>query len=114
MARKQKPRRVVRSLPLLVACGVIAGLLGAAAMLPYLGIAGLAAKKTSTGFQSLANNIQMPPLPEQSKIVDAQGNTLATFFAQNRISVPLNQVAPVMVQALLAVEDSRFYEHGGI
>ena len=30
------------------------------------------------------------------------------------ISVPLDQVAPIMRQALVAIEDARFYEHGGV
>ena len=33
---------------------------------------------------------------------------------ENRIIVPLDQVAPIMQKAQVAIEDSRFYEHGGV
>ncbi len=39
---------------------------------------------------------------------------MATFYKENRVSVQLDEVAPVMRKALLAIEDSRFYEHGAL
>ena len=44
----------------------------------------------------------------------ANGKTLAYFYDENRIPVPLNKIAPVMRQAQLAIEDHRFYEHGAL
>ena len=44
----------------------------------------------------------------------ADGSLIATFYYENRVLVPLTKVAPMMRQATIAIEDSRFYEHGGI
>ena len=55
-----------------------------------------------------------PPLSQQSKILDAKGNVIATPHDENRVIIPLDQVAPVMQKAQIAIEDSRFFEHGGV
>ncbi len=39
---------------------------------------------------------------------------LATFYAQNRIVVPLEAISPDMQNAVVATEDKRFFDHGGI
>ena len=51
-------------------------------------------------------------LPQRSVMTDRNGRTIATFYGQNRQPVSLAQVAPAVVDALLATEDDRFYEHG--
>ncbi|QCP47967.1 penicillin-binding protein [Trinickia violacea] len=47
-------------------------------------------------------------------IVSADGKLLAEFKAVNREWVSLKQISPYMVDALIATEDRRFYEHHGI
>src|SRR6478735_5844196 len=42
------------------------------------------------------------------------GTVIATPQEQNRTVVPLSAVAPIMREAQVAIEDHRFYEHGGI
>ena len=44
----------------------------------------------------------------------ADGKLLAYFYDENRIYVGLNQIAPIMQQAIVAIEDHRFYEHGAL
>src|SRR5690606_13680768 len=48
------------------------------------------------------------------RLVDTSGRTFAQFYQANRTTVRLAQVAPVMRQAIVAIEDARFYEHGGM
>ncbi|MEP6760659.1 MAG: penicillin-binding protein [Sporichthyaceae bacterium] len=93
---------------------LLAGVLVAGLVLPVLGSLGLAAQKSAEGFESLPAELETPPLPERSRILSSDGTQIATFFYENRVSVPLTDVAPVMRQAVVAIEDSRFYEHGGI
>ena len=93
---------------------VLAGVLVAGLVLPVLGSLGLAARESAEGFESLPAELDTPPLPERSRILAADGTLIATFFYENRVSIPLTDVAPVMRQATVAIEDSRFYEHGGI
>ena len=47
-------------------------------------------------------------------MLDGNGDVLAYFFDENRVYVGLDKIAPVMRQAIVAIEDHRFYEHGPI
>ncbi|MBO3143719.1 transglycosylase domain-containing protein [Dermatophilus congolensis] len=51
-------------------------------------------------------------LPERSRILAADGTEIAQSWWQNRVVVKTDQIAPVMRQAQIAIEDVRFYEHG--
>lgn len=52
-------------------------------------------------------------LPLRSTIYAADGSRLARLFRENRSLVSLKEMTPSLVSAVLAAEDSRFYEHGG-
>lgn len=97
-----------------VAVAVLAGAVLAAGLLPLVGTAALAATAAVRGFESLPQRVVAPDLPQSSVLLARDGSTLATLYAQNRLTVPLSEIAPVMQQAILAVEDSRFYEHKGV
>ena len=51
---------------------------------------------------------------EASQLYSADGKLLTTYYLQNRTEVPLDEISPAMIEALVAVEDARFYEHEGI
>ncbi len=62
---------------------------------------------------------KLPPNPaallsESSIILSSDGSELGHVFGERRKFVGLTQISPVTVQALLAAEDHRFYEHDGI
>lgn len=57
---------------------------------------------------------QLGRMPERTMVMDAQGELLGRMHGENRIVVPISQVSRDFIQALLAREDSRFYEHRGI
>ncbi len=97
-----------------VAVAVALGVLGAGLLVPAVGAAGAAANSTVTAFEDLPSEFRASPLSQQSKIVDVNGTTIATPYDENRIIVPLRKVAPIMQKAQIAIEDSRFYEHGGL
>ncbi|MEV7802460.1 transglycosylase domain-containing protein [Microbispora sp. NPDC088329] len=98
----------------LVLCGAAGGTLVAGLVMPYVGGAGLAAKSAASTFTDLPAPPREEPLPEVTRLLDRDGRQIAQFYYQNRQSVPLSAVAPVMRQAIVAIEDSRFYEHGGL
>ena len=55
------------------------------------------------------------PLAETTILTDVNGNRLASIDSgEDRIPVPLERVPPMVVQAVLASEDRKFYQHGGI
>ena len=51
---------------------------------------------------------------EPTTILDAQGNTIATLYTQNRTSVTIDQVSPYVLDGTVATEDERFYQHNGV
>jgi membrane peptidoglycan carboxypeptidase len=101
-------------LVLFLVVSVLSGVLVAGLVLPVLGSVGLVARKSADGFEDLPAELDIPPLPERSRILASDGSLIANFYYENRISVPLSQVSPLMRQAVVAIEDSRFYKHGGI
>ncbi len=105
---------VLSRVALFLAVSMVAGVLAAGLALPVLGGLGLAAQKGAEEFESLPAELETPPLPERSRILAADGSQIATFFFENRVSIPLKDVAPVMRQAVVAIEDARFYDHGGV
>ena len=49
-----------------------------------------------------------------TELYDRNGKLITKFFTKNRVLIPLNKVPQVMIKALLAIEDARFYYHHGI
>ena len=47
-------------------------------------------------------------------IVDVKGRHAFTIFTEQRLQVPLSRVSPNVIRAMIAIEDQRFYRHGGI
>jgi 1A family penicillin-binding protein len=47
-------------------------------------------------------------------VYDGSDHGVSTIFNQQRIDVPLENVSTYFTQALISVEDQRFYEHGAI
>ena len=98
----------------LLGLGALAGFLIAGALVPVVGVAGGLTTRSLEGFESLPVTLRTPQLAQQTVIQDADGKTFATLYYQNRINVPLTQVAKIMRQAIIAVEDERFFQHPGI
>ncbi|MFC4529743.1 transglycosylase domain-containing protein [Sphaerisporangium dianthi] len=105
---------VVANLVRLIAAAVAAGVLAAAIALPTVGGAGVGIKSASDVLNLNPEDLKEPDLPEKTEIRDAKGKLIAQFYYQNRESVPLDKVAPVMQQAIISIEDFRFYEHGAL
>jgi penicillin-binding protein 1A len=49
-----------------------------------------------------------------SQIFSADGETIGEFYVEKRVLVPVDRIPPMVRQAFVAAEDSRFYQHGGI
>lgn len=61
-------------------------------------------------FEELEN----PSTNLASEIISADGKVLGTYYIENRSNVSYGELSPYLVEALLAIEDIRFYEHSGI
>ena len=98
----------------LLAVSALAGVLLAAFFLPLVSASSAVAKDGVDLFDSYPSELEVEPLNEASRIEAADGSLLATFYTENRIMVPLEEISPHMQHAVIAVEDRRFREHGGI
>jgi membrane peptidoglycan carboxypeptidase len=56
----------------------------------------------------------IPPLPQYSRLLAANGSVLATFTSENRVPVQLRAVAPITVKVLISSEDRTFFTNDGI
>jgi penicillin-binding protein 1A len=50
---------------------------------------------------------------EASRVFSADGVLLGSYYYENRINIPFEQIPGNLVDALIATEDVRFYEHKG-
>ncbi|MFF1452950.1 transglycosylase domain-containing protein [Streptomyces sp. NPDC058274] len=93
---------------------VLAGAVLAGIALPAAGALGLAAKGSVEGFDEIPANLKRPPLSQRTTILDNQGGQIATVYSRDRTVVDLKDMSPYMQKAIVAIEDSRFYEHGAV
>jgi penicillin-binding protein 1A len=58
--------------------------------------------------------IQNPEADLASEIISSDGILMGKYYAENRSEVKYNEIAPSVIEALIATEDQNFYEHSGI
>jgi membrane peptidoglycan carboxypeptidase len=97
----------------LLAVSVGAGLLVAAVAVPLVGVVGVATRNVANAF----NTLKVPglgQLPSRSEILTANGKLIAYYYPNNiyRIPVAYNQIAPVMRNAIVAIEDDTYFQTG--
>jgi membrane peptidoglycan carboxypeptidase len=99
----------------LLVCGLLAGVVVAAAAFPSVAMTGLAAKAGADAFADLPSVLTVRQSPQNTYVYASDGKTLlTTFYDENRRDIPIADVATVMQQAIVAAEDMRFYEHNGV
>ena len=53
-------------------------------------------------------------MAQSTTLLDVNDKPAFTIFREQRIEVPLSGISPHLISAIIAIEDQRFYEHGGI
>lgn len=100
----KRPRVSSRPIPwkyLLSGAGAL--LLGIALFVWYL----------SLGLPSI-DELENPRTDVASLIKSREGTVIDKFFYENRTTVPIEEISPNVVNALIATEDHRFYSHWGV
>ncbi|MCH6469028.1 transglycosylase domain-containing protein [Sinomonas terrae] len=92
----------------------ICGVLVAGLMVPAAAVTGSAANGSVQFFNSLPSELTVTPPGQVTKILASDGSQIATLFSENRTQVPLDQMSPNIKNAIVAIEDYRFYQHGGV
>jgi membrane peptidoglycan carboxypeptidase len=105
---------VISLLGAFLASALVLGLLAAGLVMPAVGATGALARSGVDVFNELPSEFTTDPLAQTSRILAADGTVIATPQEQNRTIVPLEKIAPIMREAQIAIEDHRFYDHGGI
>ena len=97
----------------LLAVSVGAGLLVAAVAVPLVGLAGVATRNVANTFNTLKVS-SLGQIPSRSELLTTNGKLIAYYYPDNiyRIPVSYNQISPVMRNAIVSIEDSRFYQDG--
>ncbi|BCB79491.1 hypothetical protein GCM10022251_72290 [Phytohabitans flavus] len=99
----------------LLLCGLLSGVALAVAGFPVSAVVALSTKAASDMYIDLPSDLSMPTPEQRSYLYANDGKTLiTTFYDVNRENVRLRDVAPAMRDAIVAAEDARFYEHGGV
>lgn len=75
---------------------------------------GVTASESIEFFDELPSELEVEPLSQPSRVLAKDGTQIASIYAENRKPVELDQVSDVMEKAIIAIEDARFYEHGGV
>lgn len=52
--------------------------------------------------------------PTASEVYTVDGKLLGKYFLENRTNVSINEISPHIINALIATEDERFYDHNGV
>ena len=92
-----------------------AALLVAAAVVPVTTIVGIAARDTAQTFNTLPVG-QLGAAPVRSTLYDSEGNVITYLYPYDvyRVPVSFDEIAPVMRNAIVAIEDSSFYSQGAL
>jgi membrane peptidoglycan carboxypeptidase len=107
--------KVASSLTPLLRFGLIGGVVLAAVLFPLIGLAGLGVLAAGTYIDNLPAELRTNPPAQVTYVYANDGKTLITqFYEEYRHYVPISEISPNMVRAIVASEDARFYDHHGV
>ncbi len=87
-------------------------MLVAALLLPWVAGGGVLARNLASTSSGLS--MQLGELTGNTRVLAADGSLITEFYTDNRTPVTGDQIAEVMKQAQVDIEDARFYEHNGL
>jgi len=114
-ARRRRLRRTHKGRGLTIALR-----LAAVAVLVIALIAGAGAVTAAAMVQTWLKDLPDPDAPgafevaRATKIYSADGKLLARLYLENREVVPMSKISTDLADAVVAIEDERFYSHNGV
>ena len=66
------------------------------------------------GFMPSLEELENPKTNLATEIYSEDGHLLGTYYIENRSNVHYDELSPALVNALIATEDVRFYDHAGV
>jgi membrane peptidoglycan carboxypeptidase len=99
----------------LIRAGLIAGIVVAGLAYPLASLAGFGVKTGSDALQRMPIQLIVVPSAQTSYVYAADGKTLITmFYEEYRRPTAIKDMAPYLTEAIVASEDTRFYQHNGV
>ncbi len=101
----------------LIGLSVVAGVLVTAMVTPALAVTSQVTKAGIGVFDNMPDYVALSTQSQQNVIYANRGGNpvpIATIYNQNRQEVAASQISPLLMDAAVAGEDRRFYQHGGI
>ena len=112
--RSLTPPQVVSMLVVFLTLSCVGGVLSAGFAAPFVGATAALTKASAELFEELPSDFNVQPPSQISTLLASDGTEITKFYAENRIVVPLSSISVNMQNAIVAVEDQRFYQHQGV
>ena len=114
---QHKPESFAKGFLKFTGFSALAGILGVALLAPTALVSGIAASAGITIFENLPDYIKPVNASQSSTLYATKDGVpveVAQFYHENRISIDYNEMSPNIRNAVVATEDPRFFEHGGV
>jgi penicillin-binding protein 1A len=106
-----KPIAALLLIPVILATSILT----AAVLGPPFAAAGLGVNEIRSRLDALGSDFtRIPRFPERSTIYAADGSILTRVYLDNREIVELDAISSPTQRAVLAIEDSDFFQHGAL
>src|SRR6476469_3730694 len=92
----------------------LAGALIAGMLVPWVVGPGLVARSSANLLAPLPGVLSDETPPGNTAVLAADGSLITWFYRNNRTPLAADRISAVMKQAIVDIEDSRFYEHHGL
>lgn len=116
-SQKTNPVGVLTALAGLLSFSVLSGVLVTAMVAPALAVTSMTANASIGLFEALPDYMEIGQLSQKNVLYGTRSGQPVKFaevYKHNREEVSWEQVSPLIKKALVAGEDRRFYEHGGV
>lgn len=111
---EKKPAGRLSIIGAMVKYSALGGVVLAGILIPTTTFVAVTASDVGEDIVAMPMELQESENPQTTRLLASNGDLLAYFYEENRQNVPLDEISPVMQDALLSIEDSRFYEHGAL
>jgi membrane peptidoglycan carboxypeptidase len=93
---------------------LVAGVVAAGMSFPVVGGLGIVAGRVGDSTASVSADLRSGVTPAVTTVTDSTGAPIAYLYDQFRLPVTSATINPSMKAAIVAIEDRRFFDHGGV
>ncbi|MEO9321997.1 transglycosylase domain-containing protein [Nocardioides sp. C4-1] len=113
-SERPRPTTILSHLGVMVVVSAVLGVVVSGLAIPFAGVMGFAARNVADTTDDLPQELEISALPQRSTVFASDGSVLATIYDEDRIEVKLPKISRTMIQALVSIEDYRYYQHGAL